>query len=50
MSVIVELDAPPEHEKTAKDCAILNKAYVTGTLGLALCSRAASAFTKVVKA
>jgi sugar phosphate isomerase/epimerase len=35
-NVVVELDAPPEPEKTAKDCAILNKAYVTGTLGLAL--------------
>ncbi len=35
-NLIVELDAPPEPEKTAKDCAILNKAYVTGTLGLAL--------------
>ena len=34
--VIVELDAPPEPEKTAKDCAILNKAFVTGKLGLAL--------------
>jgi inosose dehydratase len=34
--VIVELDAPPEPEKTPKDCAILNKAYVTGKLGLAL--------------
>jgi inosose dehydratase len=34
--VIVELDAPPEPGKTAKDCAILNKAYVTEKLGLAL--------------
>jgi inosose dehydratase len=34
--VIVELDAPPEPEKTAKDCAVINKAYVTGKLGLAL--------------
>jgi inosose dehydratase len=34
--VIVELDAPPEPEKTAKDCAILNKTYVTGKLGLTL--------------
>jgi inosose dehydratase len=34
--VIVELDAPPEPGKTAKDCAILNKTYVTRKLGLAL--------------
>jgi inosose dehydratase len=34
--VIVELDAPPEPGKTPKDCALLNKAFVTGKLGLAL--------------
>ena len=33
---IVELDAPPEPEKTPKDCALINKAYVTEKLGLAL--------------
>jgi inosose dehydratase len=34
--VIVELDAPPEPEKTPLDCARTNKAYVTGKLGLTL--------------
>ncbi len=34
--VIVELDAPPEPEKTPFDCAQVNKAYVTGKLGLSL--------------
>ena len=34
--VIVELDAPPEPGKTPKECAVLNKAYVTEKLGLTL--------------
>lgn len=37
-SLIAELDAPPDPERTPKECARLNRTYMKETLGLVFCS------------